>query len=85
MARRKPIYVCGGAYHLLDAREVCPNPLHDWPLPSGYVEASEMADSRLSQGWSNVRCPDCDLYGWVQGRMGGVAGESRRVTVGGEA
>lgn len=85
MARPKPIYVCGGAYHLIEPRSGCPNSLHDWPLPLGYVDAGEMAASRLSQGWRNVRCRTCNVYGWVQGRMGGLAGESRRVTIGGEA
>lgn len=60
-------YICGGYYSNLDDRGDCPNALHDWPLPHGYVDASEVAGSRLSQGWSNWKCPECKLYGWAPG------------------
>lgn len=50
-------------------RDACPNDLHDWPLPAGYVDASEVAQRRLNSGWSNRRCPDCGLYGWGPGRL----------------
>lgn len=68
MARRKTfpkIFVCGGNYERLQARSGCPNVLHDFPLPDGYVEASEVADARLRARWRNPRCADCGLYGWV--------------------
>lgn len=43
----------------------CPNFLHDWPLPTGYVAASITAEARLSNGWNNAKCPDCSKYGWI--------------------
>ena len=43
----------------------CPNALHDHPLPSGYVDASEEASHRLYKRWTERKCPDCGLYGWV--------------------
>lgn len=46
-------------------RDACPNRLHDHPLPSGYLAASDVAARRLRQRWRNVRYPDCSLYGWV--------------------
>lgn len=46
----------------------CPSPLHDFPLPSGYVDAAEEAGSRLNRRWVNKRCPSCKLYGWEPGR-----------------
>lgn len=61
------VYLCGGDTSP-GRRDECPNPLHDWPLPSGYVDAAQVAASRLAHGWANTRCPDCGLYGWVQGR-----------------
>ena len=66
MARRvTAIYICGGDYRLLQSREDCPNPLHDWPLPGGYSDSFEVANARLAARWSSKRCPDCGLYGWI--------------------
>lgn len=45
-------------------RDACPNRLHDHPLPSGYIAASEVAERRLRQRWRNRKCPECGLYGW---------------------
>lgn len=45
----------------------CPNALHDWPLPSGYIAAHSTAEKRLRSRWRNTRCPDCGLYGWAPG------------------
>lgn len=50
----------------------CPNPLHDWPLPTGYIAASDVAGARLRARWSNRECPECGLYGWAPGNR--VAG-----------
>lgn len=50
----------------MNARKTeCPNILHDWPLPTGYVAASMTADARLANGWNNVKCQECGLYGWI--------------------
>ena len=66
---------------LLADRDPCPNPLHDWPLPRNYVTAHEVARSRLAHGWLNRRCPDCGLFGWIEGRAQGMAGTwTRRVS-----
>lgn len=65
--RRYAIYLCGGDYNRLEPRRDCPNVLHDWPLPAGYVEASDVADARIRAQWSNKRCPDCGLHGWAPG------------------
>lgn len=46
-------------------RSTCPNRLHDYPLPEGYVTASVVAGRRLSKRWRNPRCPDCGLHGWT--------------------
>lgn len=59
------VFICGGGR---EERGSCPNPLHDWPLPSGYVSADEAAHRRLRSGWKNTKCPDCGLYGWREGR-----------------
>lgn len=48
-------------------RADCPNPLHDYPLPDGYVDAAEEAAKRVSYGWRNPRCPECNTYGWNPG------------------
>ena len=61
------IYICGGDFRP-GPRDACPDDLHDWPLPAGYVDAAEVAQRRLNDGWSNWRCPDCGLYGWRVGR-----------------
>jgi len=50
-------------------RDECPDALHDWPLPNGYIEAGEVAGNRLYRKWSNVRCPRCGLYGWRPGQV----------------
>jgi hypothetical protein len=62
------VYVCGGDLRPAP-RDACPNDLHDWPLPAGYVDAAIMAGSRLSRRWANTCCPDCGLYGWRPGRI----------------
>jgi hypothetical protein len=62
----------------------CPDILHDWPLPSGYIAASDTADARLRAGWRNKKCPQCERYGWEPGRH--VAGTRPvHVTKGGDA
>lgn len=43
----------------------CPNALHAWPLPNGYIQAHTEAEERLANGWANTKCPDCGLYGWT--------------------
>lgn len=62
------VYICGGNL-APGPRDECPDEVHDWPLPFGYVEASEVAAARLRRGWANVRCPRCGLYGWMPGRI----------------
>lgn len=58
------IYLCGGDY-TEGTRSECPNPLHDHPLPDGYIEAGEWATRRFGKGWTQKRCPECGLYGWI--------------------
>lgn len=68
MARRKvTAFICGGDLRPGPRDTECPNALHDWPLPSGYVDASEVAAHRLSKGWSNRKCTQCGLHGWMPG------------------
>lgn len=62
------IYVCGGDLRP-GPRVDCPSSLHDWPLPTGYVDAAEVASGRLSRQWSNRKCQRCGLYGWQPGRI----------------
>lgn len=69
MARQRPTFICGGDYGRLDPRSECPNVLHDWPLPAGYVDASEVAAARLRNRWGNKKCSECGLYGWTPGRQ----------------
>ncbi|QAU06867.1 endonuclease VII [Gordonia phage Brylie] len=59
----RPVFVCGGDDRP-GPREDCPHPLHDYPLPAGYSDAAEMADSRLANGWTNDQCDTCGLFGW---------------------
>lgn len=68
MAKTYAIYICGGDFRP-GPRDACPDPVHDWPEPAGYVDSFEVANSRLSRRWSNVRCPQCGLYGWRPGRI----------------
>lgn len=64
------VYVCGGESGTgRDRGTDCPDVLHDWPEPSGYVDASVEADWRLRNGWGNRRCPRCQLYGWEPGKV----------------
>jgi hypothetical protein len=58
------VIICGGDETPGPRGIKCPNALHDHPLPSNYVTASEVAARRLYQRWTNPRCPDCGLYGW---------------------
>jgi hypothetical protein len=69
-SRKNAVYICGGDDRP-GPRQSCPNALHDWPLPVGYVDATTAASSRISRGWLNKRCPDCQLFGWVPGRFKG--------------
>jgi len=68
MSRRYAIHICGGDFRP-GPRDTCPDPVHDWPLPAGYVDSFEVADARLRRRWQNVPCPQCDLYGWRPGRI----------------
>ena len=54
-----------------EERRPCPNPIHNYPLPSSYVGAPEVAERRLRNGWRNPRCPRCGVYGWAPGRPTG--------------
>lgn len=79
--RRKTVpavRICGGDLRPGPRGTECPNPVHDWPLPPGYVDASDVADRRLRHGWSNSRCPSCGEYGWQQGRPCGDESDRRR-------
>lgn len=62
------VYLCGGDMRPGPRETDCPDPLHDFPLPSGYSEASEEANSRLNRGWNNTRCDRCGRYGWSPGQ-----------------
>lgn len=67
---RNPLgYICGGNYARLEPRGECPNLLHDYPLPAGYVDAHEVAQARIANRWSNRKCPQCGLHGWAPGRI----------------
>lgn len=46
-------FICGGD-ETPGPRDACPNALHDYPLPTGYTDASEVAYHRLYKRWSNV-------------------------------
>jgi hypothetical protein len=46
-------------------RDACPDPLHDHPMPSGYVAFFEEANRRGAAGWRSRRCLRCGLYGWA--------------------
>ena len=59
------IFICGGDETPGPRGTDCPDPLHDHPLPVGYVDASAVAERRLRQRWANNRCSSCGLYGWV--------------------
>lgn len=65
--RSRPIFLCGGDTRPGPRETDCPNRLHDYPLPSGYVDASFEATRCLNNRWSNRRCPTCHLYGWEPG------------------
>ena len=60
------VFICEPNY-TPGPRSDCPNALHDYPLPGGYIAASDIAEARLRKRWSNARCPDCGLYGWRPG------------------
>ena len=58
-------YLCGGDDTPGARGTDCPSPLHNHPLPDGYVDAGEVAGQRIRKGWSNRKCPACGLYGWA--------------------
>ena len=66
--RGRAVYLCGGDF-TPGPREECSHSVHDWPLPSGYVDAADVASVRLRRGWANLQCPRCGLYGWAPGRI----------------
>jgi hypothetical protein len=68
MAKSYATYLCGGDFRP-GPRDTCPDPMHDWPLPAGYVDASEVAAARLYRRWRSVPCGQCGLYGWIPGRI----------------
>lgn len=80
MTETTTVFVCGGDMRP-GSRDECPNAIHDWPLPSGYVDAFVSASRRLGNRWSQKRCPDCRRYGWLPGKL--REGEDVQVSVGG--
>lgn len=52
----------------------CANAVHGYPLPSGYMAASDEAMWRLEHGWKNPACPECGLFGWKPPATGGSHG-----------
>lgn len=70
---KRPTFICGGDLTPGPRGTDCPNALHDRPLPSGYVDAAEVAGRRLRTGWANRKCPDCGLYGWEGSDEGGAS------------
>lgn len=68
MTRKKPVFICGGDF-TPEERGDCPNPVHNWPLAKGYIDASGQADRRIRTGWGNPKCPTCGLYGWTPGKL----------------
>lgn len=70
MAARR-VFLCGGDTRPGPRGTDCPHPLHDHPLPAGYCDAAEEADSRLRRRWLNTKCPKCGLYGWRPGQPKG--------------
>lgn len=62
------IFLCGGDMRPGPRGTECPDRLHDFPLPSGYLEAADEAAARLRRGWGNTRCARCMRYGWQPGR-----------------
>lgn len=81
MSRKKAIFICGGDYQHLENRSTCPNAVHDWPLPAGYSDASEVAGARLRNRWTNKRCPTCGLYGWIPSSSRSEATNPIQVTI----
>lgn len=70
------MFICGGNYRP-GPRDECPHSLHDYPLPSGYIDAGDAAARRFRKGWTQKRCTDCQLYGWLPGRPTGDACDQR--------
>lgn len=67
------ILICGGDIRP-GPRDECPDPLHDHPLPRGYVDRSDAAADRLYKKWRSVKCKRCGLYGWVPPTPAGTSG-----------
>lgn len=63
---RSGLRICGGDLRS-GPRDACPNVLHDFPLPEGYVDEGEAAGLRIRNRWTCSECPDCGLYGWRPG------------------
>lgn len=61
------VFLCGGDLAPGPRGTDCPSPLHDWPLPAGYVDAGEVAARRLRKRWGNRRCSVCGVFGWTPG------------------
>lgn len=78
MSRRT--ILCIPNYGIKEERSTCPDALHNWPLPDGYIAASEVAGARLSEGWSNRKCKACGLHGWAPGRTAPKPERDQEVT-----
>jgi len=63
------VFICGGDETSGPRGTERPDPLHDHPLPSGYIDASTVAGHRLRQGWGNRKCQRCGRFGWTPGRV----------------
>lgn len=59
------VILCGDSDRL-DPLPDCKNRLHSYPMPAGYVQSHTEAGRRLSAGWTNKKCQECNTYGWEQ-------------------
>lgn len=75
------VILCVADYSRLQERGDCPSALHDWPLPDDYNASHDVAWSRITQGWAQKWCPDCQSWGWKEPHktMRGLAADPVRV------
>lgn len=70
MAKQYRVFICIPDETPGPRETDCPSPLHDHPLPTGYIAASDVAGQRLYRRWRNIKCKLCGLYGWVPPTFG---------------